>query len=142
MILCFWVGEGLLAAGDMERNVLAEEHAWLDGYNRRDAGAVARIEADDFAITFGDGRVQDKSGQLDGLKRVMPRGAKYEIHSEGAKVRIYGTVAVLTGIVTERGSVPGAAAFSVRSRYTDVWVLRRGGGGLCRRICRKLSEWG
>jgi ketosteroid isomerase-like protein len=110
--------------------VLAAQRQWLDGYNRRDASVLAAIEADDFRVVFGDGRIQTKTDQLTNIQRALPAGATYEIAVESTDVRLYGKVAVLSGIVVEKGSFPdekGAAKiFSQRSLYTDTWIFKKG----------------
>jgi Domain of unknown function (DUF4440) len=120
----------LLPGSDRETAVLAAQARWLASYNTRSESALAEIEADDFQIVFGDGRVQHKSDQLTNIRRTLPAGAEYQIAVETPEVRMYGNAAVLTGIVTEHGKFPdehGALQpFSQRSRYTDTWVLQKG----------------
>ena len=127
MIAAFVVSS-IFAADDQA--VLAAQRQWLDGYNRRDATALAAIEADDFRVVFGDGRMQTKADQLTNIQKALPAGATYEILVESTEARLYGKVAVLSGIVVEKGSFPdekGAAKiFSQRSRYTDTWILKKG----------------
>jgi ketosteroid isomerase-like protein len=124
LVVVVTIGAVLLAAS-RDQAVLAAERAWLDAYNHRDAATVAHIEDDGFLITFGDGRTQDKAAQLEALRRPIPRGAAYEIHTESTSVRVYGTTAILTGIVIESGQADGQS-FSSRSRYTDTWIERGG----------------
>lgn len=109
------------AAENPQQAVLAAQRQWLDAYNRRDEKALAAIEADDFRVAFGDGKIQTKADQLTNIRKPLPAGAKYEIAAEATEVRIYGNAAVLTGIVVEKGG-----GFSQRSRYTDTWILQNG----------------
>lgn len=119
----------LLFAADNQA-VLAAQRQWLDGYNRRDAKILASIEAEDFRISFGDGRIETKADQLANIRKDLPVGARYAIAVETTEVRLYGKVAVLTGIVVEKGAFPdnlGALkTFAQRSRYTDTWIFRKG----------------
>ena len=128
-LLCL-VTISALSASDQQHAVLEAQRQWLDGYNRRDERAMAAVEADDFLVVFGDGRVQTKSDQLANLRKPMPPAARYEIAVESTEVRLYGNAAVLTGIVVERGSFPNEKGalqpFSQRSRYTDTWIFRKG----------------
>ena len=105
--------------------VLAAERAWLEGYNRRDALAIAMLEDDGFIITFGDGHSEDKAAQLASVRNPLPADARYAIETEGTQVRMFGKVAVLTGTVTESGTAAGRS-FAQRSRYTDTWLFRNG----------------
>ena len=116
----------LAAAGSDRDALLAAQHQWLEGYNHRDAKAVAAVEADDFRITMPDGNIQTKADQLAALNRSVPAGATYEIATESTEARVYGTAAVLTGVVVEKGSFPGEKPFSQRSRYTDTWIRKDG----------------
>ena len=113
-------------AASNEQSVLAAQQKWIEGYNHRNHGAVDAAEAADFQITFGDGTQQTKPEQLARLRVTPPAGTEYEIALESSRVRIYGRVAVVTGVVVERGRMPGGQAFHQRSRYTDTWIERRG----------------
>jgi ketosteroid isomerase-like protein len=130
-----------LPAADHKQAVLTAQHRWLDSYNLHDATALAAIEADDFRVVFGDGRVQTKADQMTNIHRTLPPGAAYEIAAEVTEVRIYGNAAVLTGIVVEKGAFPdkqGALqSFKQRSRYTDTWILQ---GGRWRVVSSHLSD--
>jgi hypothetical protein len=107
--------------------LVAAERQWIDAYNRRNEQALSAIETDDFLITLGDGRVQNKQDQLTALRKPLPPGAEYRIAVEPGLVRIYGRAAVLTGIVVEQGKFPDQrGAFTQRSRYTDTWILLNG----------------
>jgi ketosteroid isomerase-like protein len=120
-----------ISAADHRHDVLAAEQKWLAAYNQRDAHTIERIESDDFRIVLGDGRIQTKTDQLQAIRRPLPSGATFSIRTEGtAEIRLYGDVAILTGIVVERGAFPDekgqTTPFALRSRYTDVWVFRKG----------------
>lgn len=132
---------GTLLGDSLDQAILGAQRRWIESYNRRDEDALTAIEADDFCVTFGDGRVQKKADQLRQLRRPMPPGAEYEIVVEDSEARVYGKAAVVTGIVTERGKLPDkqgvAQPFSQRSRYTDTWILQR---GRWRVVASHLSE--
>ncbi len=121
---------GALRAQGSEEAVLAAQRRWIESYNRHDEKTLNETEADDFRVTFGDGRVQEKSEQLAQLRTPAPKGAEFEIVVEESEVRVYGTAAVVRGIVTERGrfvDAKGATqSFRQHSRYTDTWILQNG----------------
>jgi hypothetical protein len=121
---------GALRAQDPEQAVLAAQRRWIESYNRRDDRALSEIEADDFRVTFGDGRLQDRADQLAQLRKPVPKGAEFEIAVEESDVHVYGTAAVVRGIVTERGRFVDTQGlpqnFRQRSRYTDTWILQNG----------------
>jgi ketosteroid isomerase-like protein len=128
-ILCLAVPT-LLGAENAEKAILDAQQRWLECYNHHNVAGIAESEADDFRVTFGDGRVQTKAEQLTSVNRPMPAGAEYRITVETSEVRVYGTAAVVTGIVVEEGKYPNEqgvmAPFHQRSRYTDTWVLQKG----------------
>lgn len=123
-------GAGVVLAQGSEQAVLSAQRRWIESYNRHDEKALSEIEADDFRVSFGDGRVQDKADQVAQLRKPAPKGAEFEIAVEESDVRIYGTAAVVRGIVTERGGFVDAKGvrqtFRQRSRYTDTWILENG----------------
>jgi len=118
----------LLAAENQQQAVLAAQRQWIEGYNHRDDAALKTIEAEDFRVVFGDGRVQTKADQMMNIRKAVPAGAKYEIAVETTDV--YDKAAVLTGIVVEKGAFPDEKGvlqpFGQRSRYTDTWILQKG----------------
>jgi hypothetical protein len=132
---------GALVGDSPEQAVLAAQHRWIDSYNHRDESALSAIEADEFRVTFGDGRVQKKRDQVALLRKPLPRGAEYEIAVEASEVHVYGKAAVVTGVVAERGKLPNEQGvgqpFIQRSRYTDTWILRN---GWWRVVASHLSE--
>jgi ketosteroid isomerase-like protein len=125
-----WMISSVFAADNPREAVLTAQRQWLDGYNHHDAKALEAIEAEDFRVVFGDGKIQTKADQLTNIRKAVPAGATYEIAVESTEVRVYGNAAVLTGVVVEKGAFPdekGAPqAFRQRSRYTDTWILEKG----------------
>ncbi len=111
----------VFAAENPKETVLAAQRQWLDGYNRRDEKVLSAIEADEFRVAFGDGKIQTKADQLVNIRKSLPAGAKYAIAVEATEVRIYGNAAVLTGIIIEKGG-----AVIQKSRYTDTWIFQNG----------------
>jgi hypothetical protein len=82
---------------------------------------------DDFIITEPDGELMTK-GQL--MATTADRSYHYDVLvSEGYRVRVYGTVAVVTGAYHEKGSSKGKH-FDRRGRFTDTW-LKGGAGWQC-----------
>jgi hypothetical protein len=81
-----------------------------------DLATIDRLYADDFFSTNADGRVVDKAGWLDILR--SGRFAVDEIRITDAKVRRYGSVAVVTGRSTYVSG--GRIAWDVR--HTQVWA--------------------
>lgn len=116
------------AAQDPVTSVLATERAWLDAYETYDVEAMQRIVADEFVITYQDGNSQSKADIVGWVKKAKAAGRKgSRITTEGTKAHVFGDrTIVLRGIViTERVNNEGQRS-SVRSLYTDTWVLLDG----------------
>jgi uncharacterized protein (TIGR02246 family) len=102
------------------------EREWLDAYEKHDADAMDRIVADDFTITFPDGRVQTKPQLMAEIR--LPRKPDQpapKFSTEGVTARVYGETVVLTGtVITDLRR--GGEAVRHRARYTDTYVRRDG----------------
>lgn len=86
------------ASLDPVAEVRALEREWLDAYEKRDAGAMNRIVADDFVIFFDDGSRQSKAD----LMAMIARGAGKPaptFTTDDVQARAYGDTVILTGRV-------------------------------------------
>lgn len=100
--------------------VMAAERAWLNAYEQADAAAMSAILADEFIITFPNGRRQRRADVIARLATAASRGP-VRYMTQGVEVHGSPPVVVLTGIViTERGQRQS------RESYTDTWVWRGG----------------
>jgi uncharacterized protein (TIGR02246 family) len=107
----------------VEQEIRRLERDWFDSYVRGDRAAFDRIVADDAVMTYGNGKVGNKSEAIAEIK--APADASYSLASDDVQVRVYGDMAIVTGRVTEKGTFNGRSINS-QSRYTDVWVRRNG----------------
>jgi ketosteroid isomerase-like protein len=103
----------------MEQEVKAVEQRWLENEDRPDV--VQSILADDFVHVLPVGII-NKEDQLAFLRK-HPNAFPGSKHFEELRVRIYGDVAIATGIVSTVHD-PGAKAN--RTAFTDVFVRREG----------------
>ena len=103
----------------MEQEVKAVEQRWLENEDRADV--VQSILADDFVHVLPVGFIS-KDDQLAFL-RTHPNAFPGSKHFEELRVRIYGDVAIATGIVSTIHD-PGTKA--KRNAFTDVFVRRDG----------------
>jgi ketosteroid isomerase-like protein len=101
----------------MEQEVKAVEQRWLENEDRPDV--VQSILADDFIHVLPVGFIS-KEDQLAFLRK-HPNAFPGSKHFEELRVRIYGDVAIATGIVSTIHD-PGAKA--KRTAFTDVFVRR------------------
>ena len=103
----------------MEQEVKAVEQRWLENEDRPDV--VQSILADDFVHVLPIGFIS-KEDHLAYLRK-HPNAFPGSKHFEELRVRIYGDVAIATGIVSTIHD-PGAKA--KRTAFTDVFVRRDG----------------
>jgi len=119
-------GQGSMHERD-ETQLLALENAWNQAELHNDPAALKLLLTDDFIITEPDGELMTK-GQL--MATTADSSYHYDVLvSEGYRVRVYGTVAVVTGTYHEKGSAKGKH-FDRRGRFTDTW-LKFGVGWQC-----------
>jgi len=119
-----------MAANPAEQELLKVEREWLDAYLKRDVAAMDRIEANDFVITYADGKVLTKADEITNLKKPAPAGPGPIFMTADTKVRVYGDAAVLTGKVIQKGvyndGPKKGQEYNIQQRYTDVYVKRDG----------------
>ncbi|HXG91649.1 MAG TPA: nuclear transport factor 2 family protein [Blastocatellia bacterium] len=113
------------SASPVEQELLKLEREWLDAYTNRNAAAMERIEADDFTITYPDGRVLTKADEVASMKTPAPAGPRPALSTEDTRVRVYGDTAVVTGVLIQKMTNNGHET-TIRERYTDVYVKRNG----------------
>jgi ketosteroid isomerase-like protein len=99
--------------------ILALENAWNHAEMEHDPAALELILTDDFVITEPDGTLQTKRDHMAATKDTSYH---YDLLvSEDFRIRVYGTVAVVTGTYHEKGSSKGTH-FDRRGRFTDTWI--------------------
>lgn len=110
-----------------EQEVRKLEREWLDAYEKRDAEAMNRIVADDFKLTFSDGRVQTKADILAQLKSEKDSGRPSpKLSTEDVQSRAEGSdKVILTGRFIQRMERDGQARM-MQMRYTDTYARREG----------------
>jgi ketosteroid isomerase-like protein len=119
------------AVGQQTRKLAAEQELlnlqreWLDAYQKHDATALERIEADDFTLTEGDGKVTTKAEDVASVRNAKPPQPDDAFDVEDVKVRLYGDTAVLIGRVIIKYRNRGKLV-AEQYRYTDTYLKRRG----------------
>ena len=118
--------EASLEAAEAEAEVRQLERAWLDAYEKFDAEAMDRIVADDFAITFPNGKMQAKEQLMKMVRGPRPpAGSAGRLFTEDTQARVYGNTVVLRGRVITEMQRDGQTQRE-ESRYTDVYVRTDG----------------
>lgn len=105
-----------------EREVLQVMNSWLDALKAGDLAALERIIADDYQITVSDGRVLNRTEDLEPLRA----GMKFiSATTADVRVRVFKETAIVTGRGIYRINFNGKE-FDVRERFTDIYVKRKG----------------
>jgi len=109
-----------------EQEVRKLEREWLDAYEKRDAEAMNRIVADDFKLTFPDGRAQTKADILAQLKSEKNSGLPSpKFSTEDVQSRVEGDKVILMGRFIQQMERNGQTRI-MQMRYTDTYVKRQG----------------
>jgi ketosteroid isomerase-like protein len=108
------------ANSDGESKVIAMEKAWNQAYKSRDGAALGGILHDSIVLVNDDGSLESKRGFLTGIDRAKP-SSNQQADPESIKVRMFGNVAIATGVFRESGFESGKA-FVRRNRFVDTWI--------------------
>ena len=76
----------------VEQEIRRLEREWFDSYVRGDRAAFDRIVSDDAVMTYGNGKVGNKSEAIAEIK--ASADASYSLTSDDVKVRVYGDTAI------------------------------------------------
>lgn len=89
---------------------------------KKDRATMERYYAADYSYTHSNGTVLNKAQEIE--TSMSPDQAWTNHKSEDVKVRVFGNVAIVTGLSTLTGSAKGYA--SGGRRFTEIWVKRNG----------------
>ena len=104
--------------------VVALEAKWNEAYKRNDPAGMEALLADDFIITVEDGTTFSKSGYL---AHTADSELRVQISDmTDIRVRVHGTIAIVTGAYHEKGTSKGKG-YESRDRFTDVWMKGNSG---------------
>jgi Domain of unknown function (DUF4440) len=95
------------------------ENEWLAGAH--DGAVLDRILASDFVHPLGNGMFATKDQHIDFVAKNLPPPERRQ-HFEEMKVRVYGDVGIVTGMVVSEE--PGKEA--EKTIFTDVFAFREG----------------
>ena len=107
--------------------IIALEQLWNQAYKSGDTKALESILDDGIVLVNDDGSVQTKAEFLASVKSASPDpGAQQQqVAPESFSVRVYGNVAIATGVMKVKG-VEGGKAYTRRERFVDTWVFKHG----------------
>lgn len=98
------------------------ETHWQEALTRRDVAMLDRLMAEDYVLTTVSGEVVNKARVL---AEVKSSNATPEVRNTDVTVRVYGDVAVVTGLVLIFGRFNNQDV-RTQSRYMKVYVKRKG----------------
>ena len=120
------LGQNAKQKGDLEQTIRRLELAESDAVVRSDAAALEKLWAEDFTVNNPQNQIS--RGRKEVLDRVRAGLLTYssfvrEIESVG----LYGDTVIVMGleILTPTGNSPRAGQ-TLRRRYTNVWMKRKG----------------
>ena len=111
------IAQGKADAGSS--TIIALETKWNDAYKRADIATMGSLLAEDFVITVEDGSTFSKAGYIAHNGDTTVRVETSEMTD--LKVRMHGSVAIVTGAYHERGVLAGKP-YDYHDRLTDVWM--------------------
>ena len=100
------------------------EKAWNQAYTFRDKKALGQILHDPLVLVNYDGSLQSKDIFLASVDTAKP-GDQQQADPESISVRVFGDVAIATGVFREKG-VENGKAYTRRNRFVDTWVRSNG----------------
>jgi ketosteroid isomerase-like protein len=116
--------------GHNEEGLLQLLRKRRDAYYHRDIARFSRLEASEFTRITESGKLVTKEEQLANMKAQMASARPSEpipIYADhDLNVHTYGDVAVITGRLTERGESTSGKDYNDQSRFTEIWVRRKG----------------
>lgn len=120
LILTFAAITGFVFAADPAQAVRTSSDAWRQAVIKQDEAGLRRLLADDLIYAHANGMTQDKAEYI---AAVTKGPSRYESFTDSDTViRIYGTAAMLTGLV----DVKLAGREKYRVRTLEVYVLNGG----------------
>ena len=100
------------------------DREWNEAYPRRDVAALGRILADDWTAIDGAGLFISKRELLERVASHQPHFDRHEF--DEFTLRVFGDAAVVTGRLSGAGRDEAGVGFSLRQRFTRVYVKRGG----------------
>jgi ketosteroid isomerase-like protein len=110
-------------AGSAKDALIQIERAWADALVKGDVATWSRCVADDWVGTTPEGNMITKAGAYADLKAGLVVRELFRL--DDLKVRVYGDVAIVCGLETEKSKIHGKD-MSGQYRFTDVFLKRNG----------------
>jgi ketosteroid isomerase-like protein len=107
--------------------IAALEQLWNQAYKSGDTKALDAILDEGIVLVNDDGSVQSKAEFLADVKSAptQPSAQQQQVAPESLNVRVYGTVAIATGVMRVKG-VESGKPYTRRERFVDTWLYKSG----------------
>jgi ketosteroid isomerase-like protein len=123
MCLAIAAQSGSIATDNDSARVQSLESAWNQAEMRHDAQSMSMLLSETFVLTDDDGSLMNKSQWLAHVKSGID---KYDqLTNSGIAVRLYGNVAIATGIYKEKITEKGKGVAHT-GRFIDIWIQEKG----------------
>jgi Domain of unknown function (DUF4440) len=134
LFVLFVVIAGSLLAADPSDSVQAAALGWRQGAIKQDKAALERFLSDELTYTHGGGKRQSKAEYI----ADVTKGPSHYIafNESGTNIRVYGKVAVLTGLVDV---TPGRGE-PYRVRTLEVYVENNGQWQMAQKESVRVSK--
>jgi ketosteroid isomerase-like protein len=107
--------------------IIALEQLWNQAYKSGDTKALDTILDDAIVLVNDDGSLQTKTEFLASVKASTPQptAQQQQVVPETFNVRVFGNVAIATGVMRVKG-VEDGKPYTRRERFVDTWLLKHG----------------
>jgi hypothetical protein len=110
-------------ADDVKTQIMNLEHQRQQAQLRGDWQTIARLNAPDFSEIGGTGLIRTGAQNAEAMRSGALKFEKVDYSDQ--RVKLYGGVAIVTGIGHRSGSF-GGSAFEQRFRYTRIYARQDG----------------
>ena len=114
----------VLKAADVKTEILDLEHQRQQAQLRGDWQTIERLNAPDFSEIAGTGLIRTAAQNAEAMRSGALKFDKVDYSDQ--QVKLYGNVAIVTGIGHRSGSF-GGSAFEQRFRYTRIYARQEAG---------------
>jgi len=106
-----------------EARLRAMENAWNQAVQLKDVRALEMLLGRELVMVDSSGKLMNRVMYINSVTAMVEHPE--QIQNESMTVRVYGSIAIVSGVYRERGR-EAAGNYLYRERFTDTWVSRSG----------------
>jgi ketosteroid isomerase-like protein len=124
-VMAAWARGQADPQSDAKSKIAALEQLWNQAYKAGDTIALGSILDDAIVLVNDDGSVQTKAEFLTSVKPLVsqPSAQQQQVAPESLNVRVFGNVAIASGILRVKG-VERGKSYVRRERFVDTWLMK------------------